>query len=940
MTKDLDYSTAYPDLTLRDRMASYDDNVPILQTEMNPSEPFIADDFLSPHDSYQHPALKEIVYRTKPEVKKVKQRRPRLAAVLANFRRSEQQPRGTEERFDDQEEVEEKEDTFMTTPLHEAARLGSAEFVRYLISIGGDPNTKNGQSRTSIHMAAGGCSREETKWLRLSKEKQKSSEEEEEEEEEKDGDYPLLGIHVQELPDNILLNPHEESEKNATGSGKNKAVKSVGKMFRTAFRASSKQQQNIPDNPEHTKSLNDTLDPKVLASFRTERMDAVLAVISWSDQENGEGPSLNSVDVFGRTALHYAAELGRDDVCLALLSNFDVMLTIVDGLSMTPCELAADQGHPDLAAQLEARAVLYTDPYGLDDELMASVLYQTDETEHTDPRSSLAVPFRWFETISYEQVRQGRINCTNETLVQIQEIVQQLNGSNEIKRMFPLSNISDDENESRSSASSDGDGTGARSEDSSKNRSTGSAEVAVTSFDGLSIGHVERLLNHHRWNMDEALKAFRLSPMKALKDAGAPLTSEPISNAGESSIFEPSSSTCLICYDENIALQDWVKIEGCAHGFCSGCFESYLSDCAASKATGLVIGCPHHECPVLLAQSQLVSFLSESPARAAVLESLAAASDEKFVTTAPDYRFCPHPGCCGVVKISKRGFLPSSKELDFLVYTGAICTACSSEEGSTSSPLSYEGVYAPGYRNCRSSTQPRRGHRFCFACGEGVHWPVSCQRLEEWHKTLAEEIGTPAVEEESHKADDIAQKLWLKANTRPCPECNVPIEKNEGCNHMTCTNPSCCHEFCWICRKDWKLHGTSTGGFFRCNIWQDDDVDGTSLGSGEAQELRPDRVPETEAGQNDDQGYGTAVYAARMAWRQKYEMARFLHHFTRWEAHKDSAALEAQMADTVCSRLAPVVEKAIDFNGFDDFNFGGKGKHADFMRGKCRRIVI
>jgi len=29
---------------------------------------------------------------------------------------------------------------------------------------------------------------------------------------------------------------------------------------------------------------------------------------------------------------------------------------------------------------------------------------------------------------------------------------------------------------------------------------------------------------------------------------------------------------------------------------------------------------------------------------------------------------------------------------------------------------------------------------------------------------------------------------------------------------MTCSNPHCQYEFCWICRKDWKLHNTETGG--------------------------------------------------------------------------------------------------------------------------------
>ena len=36
-------------------------------------------------------------------------------------------------------------------------------------------------------------------------------------------------------------------------------------------------------------------------------------------------------------------------------------------------------------------------------------------------------------------------------------------------------------------------------------------------------------------------------------------------------------------------------------------------------------------------------------------------------------------------------------------------------------------------------------------------------------------------------------KFW------PCPTCLTPIEKNDGCNHMTCTK--CDQHFCWVCKK-------------------------------------------------------------------------------------------------------------------------------------------
>jgi ariadne-1 len=56
---------------------------------------------------------------------------------------------------------------------------------------------------------------------------------------------------------------------------------------------------------------------------------------------------------------------------------------------------------------------------------------------------------------------------------------------------------------------------------------------------------------------------------------------------------------------------------------------------------------------------------------------------------------------------------------------------------------------------------------------------------------------------------------WILANTKPCPKCKRPIEKNQGCMHMTCSQ--CKNEFCWLCLANWQEHGESTGGFYACN---------------------------------------------------------------------------------------------------------------------------
>ena len=34
--------------------------------------------------------------------------------------------------------------------------------------------------------------------------------------------------------------------------------------------------------------------------------------------------------------------------------------------------------------------------------------------------------------------------------------------------------------------------------------------------------------------------------------------------------------------------------------------------------------------------------------------------------------------------------------------------------------------------------------------------------------------------------EDLREKVYLVLNTKPCPRCAIPIERDGGCDHMTC----------------------------------------------------------------------------------------------------------------------------------------------------------
>ncbi len=62
--------------------------------------------------------------------------------------------------------------------------------------------------------------------------------------------------------------------------------------------------------------------------------------------------------------------------------------------------------------------------------------------------------------------------------------------------------------------------------------------------------------------------------------------------------------------------------------------------------------------------------------------------------------------------------------------------------------------------------------------------------------------GRPNHEGNCYKDENEFISYLKEQKIKKCPKCGFLIKKDHGCNHMTCGNPNCKYEFCWICMKE------------------------------------------------------------------------------------------------------------------------------------------
>ncbi|KAF9226084.1 hypothetical protein BS17DRAFT_878787 [Gyrodon lividus] len=192
--------------------------------------------------------------------------------------------------------------------------------------------------------------------------------------------------------------------------------------------------------------------------------------------------------------------------------------------------------------------------------------------------------------------------------------------------------------------------------------------------------------------------------------------------------------TCPICYDDVSSPHQL----GCGHVYCVACLRHFLSSALDSDQLPLICLGDETRCRVPIPIPTIQYFLPP-----ASFNRLLEAAFDSYVSKHPDeFKCCKTPDCTQIYRSVRSG--ERAKSLHCPSCFAAVCNGCNED--------AHDGL------TCAASRLRRD--------------PAEQDRLnDQW---IASQGG----------------------RVKKCPRCSVPIEKLEGCNHMTCR---CGAHICWRC---------------------------------------------------------------------------------------------------------------------------------------------
>lgn len=366
------------------------------------------------------------------------------------------------------------------------------------------------------------------------------------------------------------------------------------------------------------------------------------------------------------------------------------------------------------------------------------------------------------------------------------------------------------------------------------------AELHQRQLPQCTLGEILIMLQTKNWQPENVINEFYDNPTKLRNQCG--LLQPPIDK--KVGLIEVDNFECAICAESYEHTQIYAL--ACNHRYCGECYKSYVN---MHISSGKLITCMNLECPLTISHGDVALLANQGKDEESIIKPkldlisnpLLRSTVSNYIDThRKQYKWCPATDCNNLIELD-RDAIANHDEDESNKYNekGDLITSKLDRDIDLTHVLN---VSCP------------ENHEFCYKCHRENHLPCPCWIVDLWVQKCK---------------DDSETANWIQANTQPCPECDSLIEKNGGCNHLTCRK--CKYEFCWICLGNWKDHGRD---FYQCNRFD------------------PNVVKELQKGKE----------------LKRLSLRRYLHFYKRFTVHESSMKGDQRIIEKVDEKMKSYME--------------------------------
>ena len=261
------------------------------------------------------------------------------------------------------------------------------------------------------------------------------------------------------------------------------------------------------------------------------------------------------------------------------------------------------------------------------------------------------------------------------------------------------------------------------------------------------------------------------------------------------------SVTCGICAEDKRATAFRQASSGCEHEptTCADCLSRHVREEIQGKRKATALICPAANCNQPLADSD-ISQVSKT-----LLQEYDTNRTVAYLQSQPEFRY----RTLQVIMFKCLHVAPAKDD-----------QICSVVATSIDCPNLVPMCRWCAHPDCGSGQLVDQVNEndimFCAQCNR----KTCCTHRTVYHDGSTCQQYDSQLKASSDAAALTARYMASTDNCKPCPRCGVAIDKNGGCDHMTCR--MCRHEFCWRCLADYRSILTNSNAMHRptCMYYQ------------------------------------------------------------------------------------------------------------------------